>query len=109
MKNKVYQEFKVEIVNKVEKLLIKYFGTTGNPNKAGYILTNGQMLDFSMGQRDRVQDHREVNYVLNENEIDLGKYDTEEQWKYSNSTGMLALLDMGIIRFGPESYSFDMA
>ena len=50
---------------------IKHFGTTYDSNEAGYILPNGDMLDFS-GKREggtkgsRAEDHRAVERFVNE-------------------------------------------
>jgi len=53
----------------LEKASIKEFGETENPREAGYILSEGQMLDFS-GKREggpagtRSYDHRDIGRVL---------------------------------------------
>ena len=39
--------------------------------------------------------------------MDLEKYG-EEEWKNSRLAGMYAAMDMGFIRFMPESWAFDM-
>lgn len=50
---------------------ISYFGLTYDPNEAGYILPNGDMLDFS-GKREggtrgsRAEDHRAVERFVKE-------------------------------------------
>jgi len=43
---------------------VKQFGITENPSTAGFILSDGRMLDFGgrSGQRDR--DHREIGSIL---------------------------------------------
>lgn len=56
----------------------KYFGFTTNWNQAGYLLTNGKMLDFSDGQGNkRVLDHRDIKDI-----IDIDK----------DRTGVLAMI-----------------
>lgn len=41
------------------------FGTTKRPVQAGYLLPNGEMLDFSDGQEnERVRDHGEISGVM---------------------------------------------
>jgi len=53
------------------KSLEKHFGTTGNFRVAGYLLTDGKLLDFSgkhwgdTTSRTRQVDHRDVSEVLN--------------------------------------------
>ena len=50
---------------------VAYFGLTYDPNEAGYILPNGDMLDFS-GKREggtrgsRAEDHRSVERFVKE-------------------------------------------
>jgi len=51
-------------INKINSDAVAYFGITDSINKAGYLLTDGTLLDFSCGQRDRVQDHREIRNIL---------------------------------------------
>lgn len=41
----------------------KYFGLTEDANKAGFILADGSMLDFSGGTEERIADHSEVKFV----------------------------------------------
>lgn len=67
-----YQEREVSTITETEyKELEKHFGTTGNFRVAGYLLTNGKLLDFSgkhwgdTTSRTRQVDHRDVSEVLN--------------------------------------------
>ena len=78
------------------KDLEKNFGTTGNFKVAGYLLTNGKMLDFSgkhwgdTASRTRQVDHRDVQEVLD------GR----------GNNGVNAMIDMignGNIRLMPET------
>lgn len=61
----------LNLSNNMLQEAIAYFGTTYNPNEAGYILPNGDMLDFS-GKREggtegsRAEDHRAVERFVNE-------------------------------------------
>ena len=42
----------------------QYFGVTDNPSLAGFILTNGEMLNFSECGFQRDYDHIEIGYLL---------------------------------------------
>lgn len=53
------------IIDKVNAEAIRLFGTTHSWSKAGYVLTNGALLDLSQGQYHRVQDHRVIAQVMN--------------------------------------------
>jgi hypothetical protein len=103
-----YQQFDYSDAIRVEKKMIEEFGETYNPNVCGFITIGGHMIDFSGGDLNiRGMDHREVGYIFNDLDIDLGKYNGND-WKYSNSWGLCAIMDMGIIRFIPEWWGFDM-
>lgn len=55
-----------EIVAKYNALAIEHYGTTYSWNKAGYLLTTGELLDFSEGQYTREQDHRNIRCILDD-------------------------------------------
>ena len=83
------------------KDLEKNFGTTGNFRVAGYLLTNGKLLDFSgkhwgdTTSRTRQVDHREAEEVLNR-----------------GNNGINAMVDMignGNIRLMPEVGGINLA
>lgn len=75
----------------------KYFGTTYKINEAGYLLTDGELLDFS-GKHNggsggyRTVDHRDITDAFEEDYGD-GSY----------SGGMLRFMQAGNIRLQPES------
>ena len=48
------------------------FGTTEDFNRAGYILPDGQMLDFAQNDRTRDTDHREIMNVFGPAEVRNG-------------------------------------
>lgn len=50
-------------VDLAERMAKEFFGTTTNFTYAGYILRDGEMLDFSYGQGMRVADHREIGNI----------------------------------------------
>ncbi len=77
----------------------EYFGTTTNINEAGYIMQNGDMLDFSGkkfgGQAGhRAMDHREISSAFEEDGFNVEMTD---------------FIDNGNIRFMPESKTFLMS
>ena len=82
----------------------RIFGTTEDFREAGYILLNGEMLDFS-GKNEggtpgtRSFDHRQINEV--------GFEDTggNEKWE---DIGMPEFIQSGAIRFMPESNKFHL-
>jgi len=71
------------IIKKVESIqsniewterAIDYFGTTLKPHEAGYILYNGEMLDFYGEYVDqRRLDHAEIQQIFTEEEIEKSK------------------------------------
>ena len=71
------------------------FRTTSRLSLAGYLTTNGSMLDFSQRQGYRVQDHRAISEIL-----DLPEY-------AGYSDGMILFMNMGNIRL--QTYGIDIA
>lgn len=71
------------------------FGTTERVDLASYILTNGEMLDFSDGQGYRVKDHREISEIL----------DMPDSAEYSDS--LVYFMNMGNIRM--QTYGIDIS
>lgn len=71
------------------------FGTTERVDLASYILTNGEMLDFSEGQGYRVKDHREISEIL----------DMPDSAEYSDS--LIYFMNMGNIRM--QTYGIDIS
>ena len=92
---------------RVEKAALKFYGECHSFRQGGYITPSGYLLDFSEGSGSRVQDHRNIGYVLDTLDIDLGEYGGDK-WKHSTSWGMYAVMDMGFIRYLPESNSIDI-
>lgn len=86
--------------------LEKHFGTTNNFDVAGYLLTNGKMLDFS-GKHwgddystSRTVDHRDVLEGFNYEGV------------HDGNNGVKAMVDMigsGNIRLAPESGGINLA
>lgn len=77
----------------------KYFGTTSNLNEAGYILTDGGLLDFS-GKKEggmagqRSYDHRDISSAFEESGYDVDMED---------------FVNNGAIRYMPETNSLYIA
>ena len=79
----------------IETIAEEYFGTTTNLKEAGYVLSNGKLLDLS-GKKfggvagRRSIDHREINDAFLEND------------NY-NEIGIEEFIDNGAIRYMPEA------
>ena len=64
----------IEMLVRVEKAALKFYGECHFFRQGGYITPSGYLLDFSEGSGSRVQDHRNIGYVLDTLDIDLGEY-----------------------------------
>lgn len=89
------REYTEEEISKYASKAARKFHTTSRLKLAGYLTTNGSMLDFSEGQGYRVQDHREISEIL-----DLPDY-------AGYSDGMIVFMNMGNIRL--QIYGIDIA
>lgn len=94
-KRLLQREYTDEEVSKYASKAARKFHTTSRLSLAGYLTTNGSMLDFSEGQGYRVQDHREISSIL-----DLPDY-------AGYSDGMIVFMNMGNIRL--QTYGIDIA
>ena len=94
-KRLLQREYTEEEVSKYASKAARKFHTTSRLSLAGYLTTNGSMLDFSEGQGYRVQDHREISSIL-----DLPNY-------AGYSDGMIVFMNMGNIRL--QTYGIDIA
>ena len=93
-------------VVEIDRLAVKYFGTTRNFKIGGYIMKDGTILDFSesnMGSDglERYADHRYINRIIFDYDTDTQISDIEEPdiWEY---------IDLGNIRINYPS-GFDLA
>jgi hypothetical protein len=102
-------EFNYKDILRVEKEAIKFYGTSDSFNQAvGFITPNGYLLDFGEGTGQRGMDHRNIGYMFDLlPDIDIGEYGGDK-WKNSVSWGLYAVMDMGFIRYLPESKGIDM-
>lgn len=74
---------------------VEYHGITSNYKKAGYILPDGRLLDFSYGESRRVEDHRGI--------------ELPDNLEFNSGTDKLIyFMDAGAIRFSPETTAFNM-
>lgn len=73
----------VNNVEEVNDLAVKIFGETYSFGLAGYLLTDGRLLDFSQGQGYRTEDHRKISII---DGMDMNKF-----------------MNLGNIRIMPES------
>jgi len=82
----------------------KIFGTTEDPREAGYILLDGEMLDFSGKSQGgtpgtRSFDHRQINEVGDSEMGGKDKFD---------DVGMSGFIKSGAIRYMPEGNKFHL-
>lgn len=76
---------------------IEYFGVTSDWNQGGYLLTSGQMLDFSGGQGwIRMIDHRDIKDVIDIEEDCNGRLAMTQFMNYGNIRMMSQGIDLTI-------------
>lgn len=78
---------------------VEEYGITNDPFLAGYLMPDGNYLDFSEGQGYRVQDHRNVGFV----------FDDYNPATDGMSQGMIRFMNEGNIRIQPESNGIDIS
>lgn len=81
-----------DFIKKEECQAREYYGLTNSFHKAGYMLANGDMLDFSEGQWQRTLDHRDIHNVI-------GRDDDEEA-----SDTMYRFISHGNVRMLPNGF-----
>ena len=114
MKIKTFKEFINESygnrtpdeISEIDRLSVKYFGTTQNFKIGGYVLKDGTILDFSesnMGSDglNRYADHRYINRITCDYETDevISDIDEPDIWEF---------IDLGNIRINYPS-GFDLS
>ena len=77
------------------------YGTTEDPQEAGYIIPDGSMLDFSGGEGIRGTDHRNIAGAFRDAGIQL-----PDNW--SRTDAMCDFIRRGAIRYIPECNGFNM-
>lgn len=95
-KEAIRAKYDDEFSKKYASKAARKFGTTSRFDLAGYLTTNGTLLDFSERQGYRVVDHRQVAEVLDF---------LPEDHEYSD--GMIEFMNLGNIRL--QSYGIDIA
>jgi hypothetical protein len=93
-------------IAEIDRLSIKYFGTTTNFKIGGYVMRDGTILDFSesnMGSDglERYADHRYINRITYD-------YDTDEQISDIEEPDIWEFIDLGNIRINYPS-GFDLS
>lgn len=63
------------IYNPLEEKAIEHYGITGDHRKAGYILQDGTLIDFSEGYHERALDHRNISNIMPQNETHDNDYE----------------------------------
>lgn len=102
--NKLYSDADIQYsLSEDVKKAEDYFGTTFNINEAGYLLTDGKLLDFSGKHEgapggDRTVDHRDI--------VDAFDGDYGDG---SHGGGMVHFMQSGNIRLSPESGGINLA
>lgn len=80
------------VTESLDEQAVVYFGTTYSPKLAGFILPDGQMLDFSAGQGYRCMDHRDISELyedVEENEGSIEKSGTDYLIDFMHRTGAI--------------------
>ena len=93
-------------ITEIDRLSIKYFGTTTNFKIGGYVMRDGTILDFSesnMGSDglERYADHRYINRITYD-------YDTDEKISDIEEPDIWEFIDLGNIRINYPS-GFDLS
>ena len=84
---------------------IEYFGTTMKPHEAGFILYDGQLLDFSGGYKDtRQTDHSEIYQIYTDEEIE----EANKKYRYGGIIQLFQIysnaLRISVDRYGGYIY-----
>lgn len=78
-------------VHPIEQEALNFYGETKNPSKAGYILSNGKLLDFSEGGDERSLDHRNIENVMGKPENPYGDRYRDYVQPFMDSTGAIRM------------------
>lgn len=96
----ILKDTEYEYTSQKDKLHIERaeetFGYTDDFEKAGYLTWNGDLLDFSDGSDRRIEDHRAINQVFDEN------FD-------SNTEYLIKFMNEGNIRLSPETPGLEIS
>ena len=93
-------------ISEIDKLAVRYFGTTNNFKIGGYVMRDGTILDFSERNQgsdglDRYADHRYINRINFDNQTNekITDIDSPDIWEF---------IDLGNIRIN-FSRGFDLS
>ena len=78
----------------IEKRAVKKYGTTEYPELAGYLITSGELLDFSEGANERTLDHRDIATLYRASS--------------DACVGLIRFIQRGNIRISPESVGIEV-
>jgi hypothetical protein len=78
-------------IHPAEQEALNLYGETKNPSKAGYILSNGKLLDFSEGGDERSLDHRNIENVMEAPENSYGDRYRDYVQPFMDSTGAIRM------------------
>ncbi len=78
-------------VHPIEQEALNLYGETKNPSKAGYILSNGKLLDFSEDGDERSLDHRNIENVMGKPENPYGDRYRDYVQPFMDSTGAIRM------------------
>lgn len=87
------------LIDEINRHLSNSFGTTDDCTLAGYILTNGTMLNLSYEGYQRDIDHRDITPSLEE----IDGVILPENELGGNSAGMIWFMNQGAIRISPNN------
>ena len=97
----LYKPRKGVKADNVMRMAIEHFGTTEDPDAAGFIMPNGELLNFGAGFGGRQMDHREIATILPKGMVDPRK---------SGFETIKAFCSLGPIRLhvGTSTVAFDV-
>lgn len=78
----------------LEEKAINEYGITGDHGKAGFILKDGTLIDFSEGSYERTLDHRNIFSIMPPNETHDNDYDNYVV-PFAKETGALRISHYG--------------
>lgn len=92
----------------LEEKAVEEFGITEDPLMAGYLLKDGRFLDFSGGSGMRAFDHRQVEGLFSDQEIDFTRPmmggRTQLIWEFMARTGAIRLTPEGCAAESPITF-----
>lgn len=87
-----------EIRGRLIKTAIETYGTTDDPKKAGYILPNGVMLDFSLGYGQKRLEHSDIGKIIFSAGLDPEEY-PDTMHSFMKQTGAIRMVAYGDFKY----------